>query len=215
MDFLTHVINWVKAGLTAWDLLPNFSSASGVFCLLVWISTLLALGLFVVSLFADVFGGDADVSGDIDGDAGHFSARAVIGFMLGFSWAGFVGIQSGLSILGAVGIGLLAGIVMFLIIMQLMRFIYSLRSDGNLDYDSLVGMRGSVYVTLPPHGQPGGQVQVSHPGQLITMAAIQHGDKALPAQTRIVVVEASTSLLVVRSLDDEQPAPQHPAGGSA
>ena len=81
-----------------------------------------------------------------------------------------------------------------------MRFIYSLKSDGSLNYATLVGMTGTVYVTIPPRGEPGGQVQVAHPSQMITMAAVQEGDEPLPAMTRIEVVSATTYQLVVRPI---------------
>lgn len=215
MEVITQIFGWLNTTARALNLVPSLDSAAGIFCILVWISTLLALGLFVLSFFADLGGGDADVSGDLDGDTGHFSVRTIIGFMLGFSWGGFVCIQSGMSTAGSVGVGVLVGLFMFLLIAQLMRFIYGLRSDGSLDYKTLVGMKGTVYVTIPPHGEPGGQVQVAHPSQLVTMQAIQYGDHPLPAQTRIIVTEANTLQLVVRSLDEPAPGPSPQSGDAA
>lgn len=212
MEVITQIFGWLNTAARALNLVPSLDSAAGIFCILVWLSTLLALGLFVISFFADLGGGDADVSGDLDGDTGHFSVRTIIGFMLGFSWGGFVCIQSGMSTAGSVGVGVLVGLFMFLLIAQLMRFIYGLRSDGSLDYKTLVGMKGTVYVTIPPHGEPGGQVQVAHPSQLVTMQAIQYGDHPLPAQTRIIVTEANTLQLVVRSLDEPAPGPSAQSG---
>ena len=215
MEVITQIFGWLNTAARALNLVPSLDSAAGIFCILVWISTLLALGLFVLSFFADLGGGDADVSGDLDGDTGHFSVRTIIGFMLGFSWGGFVCIQSGMSTAGSVGVGVLVGLFMFLLIAQLMRFIYGLRSDGSLHYKTLVGMKGTVYVTIPPHGEPGGQVQVAHPSQLVTMQAIQYGDHPLPAQTRIIVTEANTLQLVVRSLDEPAPGPSPQSGDAA
>ena len=215
MEVITQIFGWLNTAARALNLVPSLDSAAGIFCVLVWISTLLALGLFAISFFADLGGGDADVSGDLDGDTGHFSVRTIIGFMLGFSWGGFVCIQSGMSTAGSVGVGVLVGLFMFLLIAQLLRFIYGLRSDGSLDYKTLVGMKGTVYVTIPPHGEPGGQVQVAHPSQLVTMQAIQYGDHPLPAQTRIIVTEANTLQLVVRSLDEPAPGPEAQSGDAA
>ena len=109
MEVITQIFGWLNTAARALNLVPSLDSAAGIFCILVWISTLLALGLFVLSFFADLGGGDADVSGDLDGDTGHFSVRTIIGFMLGFSWGGFVCIQSGMSTAGSVGVGVLAG----------------------------------------------------------------------------------------------------------
>lgn len=189
--------------IEAMNLMPNLHSAEGVFCLLVWVSTLLMLGMFVLSMLGGVFGdADSASSGDVDGDTGSFSVRTILGFVLGFSWGGCVSLQSGLGLAVSLAVGVGAGLLAFYLIAAMMRLIFSLRSDGTLDYASLKGMKGTVYVTLPPHGESGGQVQVSHPSQMLTMAAVQYGDQALPPQTRIEVIEASSSLLVVRALDD-------------
>lgn len=200
------------------DLLPNFHSAEGIFCLLAWVSTLLMLGIFAMSMIGGLFeSAEATGGGDVDGDTGSFSVRTVLGFALGFSWGGFIAIQSGANLTVSLAAGVGAGLLTFYLIAAMIRFIFSLRSDGTLNYASLKGMTGTVYVTLPPHGESGGQVQVSHPSQMITMAAVQYGDKPLPPQTRIEVTEASTSLLVVRPLDtlhDVSPRTTHhiPAG---
>lgn len=191
----------VSLALNMW---PEFSTARGIFCAIAWTATALAVVMFVISMFSDITGGGVDAGGaDIDtsaGDAGVFSIQAVIGFMLGFGWIGFMGICMGWSVAWSVVAGLVAGVVMFVIVGAIIRFIYSLKSDGTIDYATLVGKEGTVYVTIPPHGEPGGQVQVAHPNQLLTMAAVQEGDEPLPAQTRIVVTAATPLQLTVRRL---------------
>ena len=178
-------------------LLPHFDSAVGIFCAIAWAATLVSVGMFIFSAFAD--GGDAvDAAGSIDGDADLFSTRAIIAFILGFGWGGYLCVVNGASPMVGTAVGLGLGLFMFALVVLLMRLIYSLKSDGSLKYETLVGMTGTVYVTIPPNGEPGGQVQVAHPSQLITMAAVQEGDTPLPAQTRIEVVHATTYQLTVR-----------------
>lgn len=188
----------------ALNMWPEFSTARGIFCAIAWTATALAVVMFVISMFSDITGGGVDAGGaDIDtsaGDAGVFSIQAVIGFMLGFGWIGFMGICMGWSVAWSLVAGLVAGVVMFVIVGAIIRFIYSLKSDGTIDYSTLVGKEGTVYVTIPPHGEPGGQVQVAHPNQLLTMPAVQEGDEPLPAQTRIVVTAATPLQLTVRRL---------------
>lgn len=202
MDTLVSIMNWVETILKAAQLLPDFNSARGVFCAIAWLATLLSGGIFLLSLFSDIGGDGADsVDGhDTDGDTGLFSVRALIGFMLGFGWGGYIAVLNDSGIGIGITIGLLVGFLMFFLVAGIMRFIYNLKSDGSLDYSTLVGCTGTVYVTIPPHGQPGGQVQVSHPGQMLTMPAIQEGDTPIPAQSRIEVVQASTFQLTVRPL---------------
>ncbi len=198
MEQVISILNGIGGVLRAAQLLPNFNTPVGVFMAIAWTATALAVVLGVMSLF----GGDADSDADVgaDGDVGFFSTRAVVGFLLGVGWGGYCGIQAGLGTIGSVFVGLGVGLVMFFFVAFMMRFIYSLRVDGTLDYKTLEGLTGTVYVTIPPHGEPGGQVQISHPNQLITMAAVQDGDAPLPAQTRVVVVSASTSLVTVKPL---------------
>lgn len=205
MDTLLNIFRWLRTILDAADLMPSLTSARGIFCLIAWMATLLSVGMMLVSFFADL--GDGDVDADIDhgGETGLFSARALIGFLLGFGWGGYMAVQSGLGVWGAVVVGLVLGLVMFFAIAAVIRFIYGLKSDGSHDFsqNSLVGMTGTVYVTIPPAGEWGGQVQVSREGsQLITMPAVQQGDKPLPAQTPIKVVGAAPHLLTVEALND-------------
>lgn len=201
MDKIYQIVMWFAELLRRVDLLPDFTSTRGVFCAIAWLATLLSFGTIIMGLFMDSGDGDADVSGGgVDGDASSFSMRTAVGFMLGLGWGGYIATQCGLNTITSIAVGLVLGIIMFFLVAGIMRFIYSLKTDGSLNYASLVGMSGTVYVTLPPHGEPGGQVQVSHPSQMVTMPAVQYGDTPLPAQTRIVVEEATTYQLTVRAL---------------
>ncbi len=203
MDTFLNIIGQLMNFLRAADLLPDFVSARGVFCFIAWLATFLALISLIISFFANFDnGGDADVPGDSpDGDTGAFSLRAIVGFLLGLGWGGYIAMQNGFSVLVSTFAGLLLGAVLFIIIVTMMRFIYSLKSDGTLRYEELVGLHGTVYVTIPPHGEPGGQVQVAHPSQLVTMPAVQTGSTPLPSQSSIVVTHATSSLLTVQATD--------------
>lgn len=203
MEITADIWNWIINILKAAELLPHFDSAVGIFCVIAWSATLISVVMFIISAIADVADGAeaADAAGDMDGDAGVFSTRAIIAFILGFGWGGYLTVVNGAGIGLGITVGLLVGLLMFALVALLMKFVYSLKSDGSLKYETLVGMRGTVYVTIPPHGEPGGQVQVSHPGELITMPAVQEGDTPLPAQTPIEVVQANTFQLTVRPIN--------------
>lgn len=203
MEITADIWTWIVNILKAAELLPHFDSAVGIFCVIAWTATLISIVMFIISAIADVADGAeaADAAGDMDGDAGVFSTRAIIAFILGFGWGGYLTVVNGSGIGMGITVGLLVGLLMFALVALLIKFVYSLKSDGSLKYETLVGMRGTVYVTIPPHGEPGGQVQVSHPGELITMPAIQEGDTPLPAQTPIEVVQANTFQLTVRPIN--------------
>ncbi len=200
MEIIADIWSWIVNVLKAAELLPHFDTAVGIFCVIAWAATLISIVMFIVSAVADVADGAdaADAAGAVDGDAGMFSTRAIIAFILGFGWGGYLTVVNGATVGTGIGMGLLLGLLMFVLVALLMRFIYSLKSDGSLKYETLVGLTGTVYVTIPPNGEPGGQVQVSHPGQLLTMAAVQEGDTPLLAQTPIVVTAATPFQLTVR-----------------
>ncbi|MBQ1960019.1 MAG: hypothetical protein II349_00650 [Akkermansia sp.] len=197
MEILSSIYDWLTLVLKAADLLPDFSSPRGIFCAIAWLATAISLVMLVLSIFSDFGGDDLEVT---DGDTGSLSVRALVGFALGLGWGGFIAIQSGAGVMLSIVVGLMLGVIMFFIVAGIMRVIYSLKADGSLNYSSLVGMTGTVYVTIPPRGEPGGQVQVAHPSQMITMPAVQEGDTPLPAMTRIEVVAATTYQLVVRPI---------------
>lgn len=182
------------------ELLPGFDSARAIFCTIAWAATLLAALMFLISFFTDFDGGDADVSAGDGADTGMFSFRAVVGFFLGFGWGGYICQQTVGDIMWSCGVGLAVGVVMFILVAMLIRMIYGLRSDGNIAPASLVGLSGTVYVTIPPHGEPGGQAQIAHPNQLITIAAVQQGDEPLPAGTRVTVTDSTVGLVTVKPI---------------
>lgn len=202
MEIVSDIWTWLVGILKAAELLPHFDSAVGIFCVIAWSATLISIVMFIFAAIADVADGAdaADAAGDVDGDADVFSTRAIIAFILGFGWGGYLTVVNGSTIGMGITVGILVGVLMFVLVAALMRFMYSLKSDGTLKYETLVGLRGTVYVTIPPHGQPGGQVQVIHPNELITMPAVQEGDTPLPAQTPIEVVHATSFQLTVRPL---------------
>lgn len=182
--------------------LDALDTLQGVFGLIAAISTLAAALLFILSLFMDMGDGDVDVhTGDLAGDGGDttvFSLRAIIGFLLGFGWVGYACADAQMSAVVSVLAGLLTGLVMFALVALIIRGINSLKTDGTLDYNTLVGLSGTVYVTIPPNGETGGQVQVAHPSQFLTLPAVQEGDEPLPINTPVVVTHATTGLLTVR-----------------
>lgn len=209
MNYLQQILDWTGSVLRAAELMPDFDSARGIFCAIAWVATLLSVVSLVMGFFMDIGDTDIDVpaieASDAAGaDTGVFSVRAVIGFLMGFGWGGYAAVQSGAGVGTAIAVGLLIGLLIFIAVVILLKFIFSLKCDGSLDYNSLVGCTGTVYLTLPPHGAPGGQVQVSHPSQLVTMAAVQEGDTPLAAQTPIVVVAATTYCLTVKPLSSVQ-----------
>ncbi len=191
--------------MTQASLIPNFSSVLGVFCALAWFSTLLALIFFLMQMLGiiDLDGGfDVPSTGDASASlsSGFFSVYALIGFLLGFGWGGYISMLILDDVFMASIIALGVGVLMFFVIAIIFQAIGKLDSDGTLDTSSLIGKSGQVYVSIPSHGEMGGQVQISHPNQHYTLSAIQEGDSELPAATPVIVTKAMGRLVTVEPL---------------
>ncbi len=176
----------------------DFDLALGVLGITAAVVTVIAGFVMIFSFFG---GGDFDGDAGLAGaEGGLFSIRAIVGFMLGMSWGSFVARSMGSSILVALLIGVGLGLVTFFVIALTMRMLLRMHTDGSFKYESLEGMEATVYLSIPPHGETGGQVQVAHPSQYITIAAIQEGDSTIAAQSKVVILKASSTQVLVKSL---------------
>lgn len=156
--------------------------------------------LFLLSLFG-LGEHDLDFDADAGGaDVGLLSIKSGIGFFLGFGWGGVLARGLDLGLGASIAAALFTGILMFLIIGISMRFIMSLKSDGTLNYDTLKGMPGSVYISIPGSRRSGGQVKIAHPSQLLYLPAIQEGEETLAAGTPVEVISVTAGVVTVKPL---------------
>lgn len=156
--------------------------------------------LFLLSLFG-LGEHDLDFDADAGGaDVGLLSIKSGIGFFLGFGWGGVLARGMELGLGASIAVALFTGLLMFLIIGISMRFIMSLKSDGTLNYETLKGMSGTVYISIPGNRQRGGQVTVAHPSQLLYLPAIQEGEATLPSGTPVEVVSVTAGVVTVKPL---------------
>lgn len=171
------------------------------FFLLVGITSgIVAAFLTIGGLVGMDHGGDALDSGDLSGDAEGFSLRAITGFFLGLGWVGFACEISGYSHLVSGSAGLGTGLVMMFGIRFAMKSMKRLRSDGTVKYADAVGAVATVYVTIPPAGASGGQVNVIFNNRQETLHAIQTGETPIPGGTRVRVTAVSGSTLTVGNI---------------
>lgn len=154
-----------------------------IFFIIAVVATGVGALLFLLSLFGL---GEHDLDFDADSggaDVGLLSIKSGIGFFLGFGWGGVLaqGLDWGMA--ASLAAAFFTGVLMFLIIGISMRFIMSLKSDGTLNYETLKGMTGSVYISIPGNLQRGGQVTIAHPSQLLYLPAVQEGEHPLLSAT--------------------------------
>lgn len=157
----------------------------------------------ILSLVLGIEGG-ADV-GDHDSGMGMLSVRGITAFFVGLGWTGVVLMQRGMAMPLAIGISLVVGFGMMVAIYFMMRSLMKLEHSGSLDYSNAVGQMGTVYVTIPPVKQPGGQVETMIQGRLVTAEALQRGSQPLTPGSKVQVVEkVGTSTLIVEPVENFQ-----------
>jgi membrane protein implicated in regulation of membrane protease activity len=162
---------------------------------------ILASILIIVMAITSMFGIGDDVKVDADAaDSGGalFSVKPVIGFLLAFGWAGGAAMSEGLAIWLACVIALVAGLAVMLAIAWVLRATQRLKVDGTLKKEDTIGKIATVYVTIPPNNQSGGQVIVPLDGRTITMDALQKGTEPIPSNTKVKVaalIGSNTALI--------------------
>lgn len=129
--------------------------------------------------------GSADVG---HGGGGIFSIKPLTGFFLGFGWAGGIAMDSGWSLIAALGVAFLAGGVIMAIVVAMFRAIYAMKSDGTVQVQKAVGAVGTVYVTVPAHKAGGGQVVVNFSGRQETFAALSGAGQPIASGEKVRVV---------------------------
>lgn len=131
------------------------------------------------------------------GGGGIFSVKPLTGFLLGFGWAGGLVSASGLGILASVSIALGSGLAVMGLVVSVLRLILGMRSDGTVRIADALHAPGTVYVTLPPSRQAGGQVTVHFGGRQETFQALNASDRAIRGGERVRVVEVLDSQTVL------------------
>lgn len=166
----------------------ELSFAKQIFYGIAIFAAFLVIVMAVVSMFG--VGDDVEVDADAgDSGGGMFSIKPIIGFLFAFGWAGGAALSSGLTILVASVIALAAGLIVMFAIAAVLRASQRLKVDGSLKKEDAIGKIATVYVTIPPAKQSGGQVIVPLDGRTITLAALQKGAEPVPADAKVRVLE--------------------------
>jgi len=146
--------------------------------------------------FGDVETGDADWSEVADGDVGHvrtswlfgvLSFRTIVAALAFFGMAGKASLAGGLSEIQSLGVALAAGAAAMYGVFALMRAIYQLRSDGNVNIRGAVGRRGTVYLPIPGCRAGAGKIHINLQSRTAEYQAMTGEDERLVTGDPIVV----------------------------
>ena len=143
--------------------------------------------LVQIALLAFGIGADVDI-GDEDPSSGFLSIRTLTAFSFAFGWTGVLMKQADRSTAASVGVAIAAGLAVFLAVGLLWRSFAKLGESGSIDYQSAVGVHGTVYLTVAANRSKPGKVEVMVQGRMRVINALTESDENLPAQTAITVV---------------------------
>jgi hypothetical protein len=90
-----------------------------------------------------------------------------------------------------------SGLLVMGLVVALLRLILSLRSDGTARISDTLHESGTVYVSLLPSRQAGGQVTVHFRGRQETVQALNTSSRTIPSGERVRVVEVLDSQTVL------------------
>lgn len=150
------------------------------------------------------FGGDlADMDGDVDTSDGFdddmddtiadgglrlFTVRGFVAFFSVFGWSGIVFLKSEipptLSVLFAVILGFLS---MAFIAFSLAMFL-KLQSNGTVDVENAIGVKGVVYLPIPSERGGVGKITALVSGRLTEFEAVTDEKETIKTQASVTVV---------------------------
>lgn len=145
---------------------------------------------------------DSDHGGDLptdDGGASFISIRGITAFLVGFGWVGALCLKSGLTLIAVLPIAICVGLVLMVVIYFIMRFFWSMRESGTLDYHNAIGKVGSVYLPIPPNREGNGQVEVLIQERLQVLQAQTSASERIENRAKVLVIDVmEDNTLIVR-----------------
>lgn len=168
--------------------------------------------LYVIKLAAGILGGDhgdihmdhpddMDLSG-ADHDFHLFSVNSILAFLLGVGWFGFfLTMNSAVSLIIAVIISFIIGIIMMIISAFVLLQLKRLEHIPKYDIATCIGSTGKSYTEFKPNGT--GQVQVEMFGRLETRDAINNSNEAIKSFSDIIIIDVQEDKFIVEPYDEK------------
>ncbi len=139
----------------------------------------------IVLMCFSSFGGDIDIDGDgdidVDFDSGVsiFTVKSITAFFAVGSWAGLLTCSLAPAELHwlSVIIALIAGAAAMATVVFLLRALAKMQCNGIVQTEKLVGMRATVYVSVPANRSGRGKITLNAQGKFMELDAVTDGEK--------------------------------------
>lgn len=166
-----------------------------------WAIALFFSLLFVIQTVLTFVGGDVDAEepDGFDGEMGSefFTIKNFIAFFTLFAWAALAAIGNGLSAGAGLTIGVVAGILMVVLMMFLMRKAAQMKHSGTLNINNAVGLTGQAYLPIPATRGGNGKVHLRVQGSLKELDAITDDPTTIATGSMVRVKEIINGRLLL------------------
>lgn len=166
-------------------------------------STVLLVAQIILLLLGFSHDGDIDVT-DIDGGVSLFTLKGLTAFFSIGGWSGMVAASGNAKDWAVILIALGAGLSAFFIIYLMMRQINKLQYSGNLDYNRTVGKAASVYVSIPPSMSGKGKITLTLQERYTEIDAMTREKKKIPTDTIVEILEVSGDTVIVKTFEQNK-----------
>ncbi len=182
----------------------NFSLMEKICFCIATPSSVLILIMIVLMIFG--IGGEADVDTDVDTDVSFdgdpslalFSVKTVLSaFSIG-GWIGFTlaDVNTVLAIVCAIA----GGIATLFIVALILKAIYGLQTDGNVDYKTAIGKTAEVYLTIPKKGEGSGKITLTIQDSFIEAEAVTLSDTPIKTGSRVTITALEGNTFTVAEI---------------
>jgi hypothetical protein len=182
-------------GLTEWYLSLDGSGQ------IIWALAIVSTGIFLLQIILSLLGLDSDLDPEINiegsGDFALFSFRAIISFLVFFSWTTGLLLEKSWKFSHAITIGFIVGLLAMSLVAYLLYKIVKMEESGNISIDSLVGSEGEVYIPIPAGGVATGRVTILLDDKNIELDAVS-ADQILTGRKVIVEKILKNNILKVK-----------------
>lgn len=177
MDFLTNL-----------NLLAIFAISGGV-------GFVFLLASLVLGDLFEMFGANADISGDTGLDFGFLDSRVLAVFITAFGGFGAIGVQMGYGAAASSGIGLFGGVVFAGVVSLFGRFLIGQQASSSVADSDLVGKTAQVAVAIKP-GEIG-QITIRIGDERVEKIARSGGDEEIKAGSLVKVLAVAGDSVIV------------------
>lgn len=145
-----------------------------------------------------------DFDGDVDGgsevlDADHgfslFTVRGLIAFFTVGGWMGYTLADN--NVVLAVIVAFLSGSIALVLMGFVLKWLMTLQSNGNLNYNDAIGLIGEVYLTIPAKDNGKGKINVLLNERLVELSAVQLGEEPIFTGKKIKIIGTIADSFIV------------------